>query len=102
VDSQPPCAPVSGRQASNDLPPAPTNAKLVASILRKDRKAAARFVAAHIGAVYAYARHRFAPRADLVGDVVQELVLAALNSLAAFQGQSSLRMWHELASAVHA
>ena len=67
--------------------------ELVASLLRKDRKAAARFVAAHIDAVYAYARHRLAPRADLVDDVVQEVFLAALNGLAGFQGQSSLRGW---------
>jgi RNA polymerase sigma-70 factor, ECF subfamily len=66
---------------------------LVASVLRKDRKAAARFVAAHIDAVYAYARHRLSPAADLVDDVVQDVFLAALNGLAAFQGQSSLRTW---------
>jgi RNA polymerase sigma-70 factor (ECF subfamily) len=67
--------------------------ELVASILRRDRKAAARFVAAHADAVYAYARHRLAPRADLVDDVVQDVFLAALNGLATFQGQSSLRGW---------
>jgi RNA polymerase sigma-70 factor (ECF subfamily) len=66
---------------------------LVASVLRKDRKAAARFVAAHIDAVYAYASHRLAPRADLVDDVVQDVFLAALKGLTAFQGQSSLRTW---------
>ena len=67
--------------------------ELVSSVLRKDRKAAARFVAAHIDAVYAYARHRLAPRAELVDDVVQDVFLAALNGLRAFQGQSSLRGW---------
>jgi RNA polymerase sigma-70 factor (ECF subfamily) len=67
--------------------------ELVASILRKDRKAAARFVAAHIDAVYAYARHRLLPRADLIDDVVQDVFLAALDGLAAFQGHSSLRTW---------
>jgi RNA polymerase sigma-70 factor (ECF subfamily) len=67
--------------------------ELTAAILRNDRKAAARFVAAHIDAVYAYARHRLTPRADLVDDVVQDVFLAALNGLAAFQGQSSLRTW---------
>lgn len=66
---------------------------LVASVLQKDRKAAARLVAAHIDAVYAYARHRLAPSADLVDDVVQDVFLAALNGLTAFQGQSSLRTW---------
>jgi RNA polymerase sigma-70 factor (ECF subfamily) len=67
--------------------------ELVLSVLRKDRKAAARFVAAHIDGVYAYARHRLAPRADLVDDVVQDVFLAALKGLAAFHGQSSLRGW---------
>lgn len=67
--------------------------ELVAAVLRKDRKAAARLVAAHIDVVYAYARHRLAPRADLVDDVVQDVFLAALNGLAAFQGESSLRTW---------
>lgn len=67
--------------------------QLIASVLRKDRKAAARFVAEHIDAVYGYARHRLTPRADLVDDVVQDVFLAALNGLAAFQGQSTLRTW---------
>jgi RNA polymerase sigma-70 factor (ECF subfamily) len=66
---------------------------LIAAVLRKDRKAAARFVAAHIDAVYDYARHRLSPRADLVDDVVQDVFLAALNGLATFAGQSSLRTW---------
>jgi RNA polymerase sigma-70 factor (ECF subfamily) len=67
--------------------------ELIASVVRRDRKAAARFVAAHIDAVYGYARHRLTPRADLVDDVVQDVFLAALNGLATFQGQSSLRTW---------
>jgi RNA polymerase sigma-70 factor, ECF subfamily len=67
--------------------------ELVASVLRKDRKAAARLVAAHIDALYAYVRYRLSPSADLVDDVVQDVFLAALNGLRAFQGQSSLRAW---------
>jgi RNA polymerase sigma-70 factor (ECF subfamily) len=67
--------------------------ELVAAVVRKDRKAAARFVAAHVDAVYAYARHRLAPRADLVDDVVQDVFLAALNGLESFRGQASLRAW---------
>jgi RNA polymerase sigma-70 factor, ECF subfamily len=83
-------------QSQTNLQPAappPGERELVASILRNDRKAAARFVAAHIDAIYTYARHRLAPRADLVDDVVQDVFLAALKGLAAFQGQSSLRTW---------
>jgi hypothetical protein len=41
------------RQASSHLPRAPTNANWLRPVLRNDRKAAARFVAAHIGAVRA-------------------------------------------------
>jgi RNA polymerase sigma-70 factor (ECF subfamily) len=67
--------------------------ELVAAVLRKDRKAAAQFVAAHIDAVYAYARHRLTPRADLVDDVVQDVFLAALNGLSGFHCESSLRAW---------
>jgi RNA polymerase sigma-70 factor (ECF subfamily) len=67
--------------------------ELVAAVLRKDRKAAAQFVAAHIDAVYGYARLRLTPRVDLVDDVVQDVFLAALNGLATFQGHASLRTW---------
>jgi RNA polymerase sigma-70 factor (ECF subfamily) len=91
-----PRVPNAADQPQGGPDPFPTGAderELVASVLRKDRKAAAQFVAAHIDAVYAYARHRLTPRADRVDDVVQEVFLAALNGLAAFQGQSSLRTW---------
>lgn len=76
-------------------PDAATNPEheLVTAVLQKDRKAAARFVTAHLDAVYGYTRHRLAPRADLVDDVVQEVFLAALNGLGSFEGQSSLRGW---------
>jgi RNA polymerase sigma-70 factor, ECF subfamily len=67
--------------------------ELIASVLRNDRKAAARFVAGHIDAVYAYARHRLAPRSDLVDDVVQDVFLSALQGLSTFECQSSLRTW---------
>jgi RNA polymerase sigma-70 factor (ECF subfamily) len=67
--------------------------ELVASILRKDRKAAAQLVADHIDAVYAYARHRLMPHAELADDVVQDVFLAALNGVGTFEGQSSLRSW---------
>ena len=79
--------------APSSLGAADDERALVASILRKDRKAAARFVAAHTDVVYAFARQRLAPRADLVDDVVQDVFVAALNGLATFQAQSSLRTW---------
>src|SRR5687768_1561149 len=67
--------------------------ELVAAILRKDRKATARFVAEYADGVYAYVRHRLAPRADLVDDVVQDVFLAALRSMATFLGSAPLRSW---------
>jgi RNA polymerase sigma-70 factor (ECF subfamily) len=67
--------------------------QLVAAILRKDRKAAAEFVSRYADPVYGYVRHRLAPRADLVEDVVQDVFLAALDSLASFRGDSLLRSW---------
>jgi RNA polymerase sigma-70 factor (ECF subfamily) len=91
-----PPAPGAAARRETGVPPVDTatdEAELVASVLRKDRKAAARLVAAHVDAVHAYARQRLAPRADLVEDVVQDVFLAALDGLAAFQGRSSLRAW---------
>ncbi len=67
--------------------------ELVAAILRKDRKATARFVADHTDYVYAYVRHRLAPRVDLVDDVVQDVFLAALAGLSKFLGNAPLRSW---------
>jgi RNA polymerase sigma-70 factor (ECF subfamily) len=85
-----------GRSPLGIEPPAASGddeRELVALVLRRDRKAAARFVAAHIDAIYAFARHRLTPRVELADDVVQDVFLAALNGLATFQGQSSLRSW---------
>jgi RNA polymerase sigma-70 factor (ECF subfamily) len=49
-------------------------------------------VAAHIDAIYAYARRRLMPRPELADDVVQDVFLAALDRLRTFAG-SSLRAW---------
>ena len=67
--------------------------ELVAEILSKDRKATAEFVARYADHVYAYVRRRLIPRADLVEDMVQEVFLAAWESLDKFRGDSSLRSW---------
>ena len=72
---------------------ASSEAVLVAAILRKDRKAAAEFVSAYADAVYAYVRHRLAPRVERVEDVVQDVFLAAFANLEGFRGDSSLRGW---------
>jgi RNA polymerase sigma-70 factor, ECF subfamily len=67
--------------------------ELVAALLRKDRKAAAEFVATHADAVFGYVRHRLAPRIDRVDDVVHDVFVAALAGLASFRGTSTLRTW---------
>lgn len=67
--------------------------ELVAEILSKDRKATAEFVTRYADHVYAYVRRRLIPRADLVEDLVQEVFLAAWESLDKFRGDSSLRNW---------
>jgi RNA polymerase sigma-70 factor (ECF subfamily) len=66
---------------------------LVAAVLRKDRKATARLVEEYADCVYGYVRHRLAPRADLVDDIVQEVFLAALGSLSSFLSNAPLRSW---------
>ena len=85
--------------SAQEAPPLPVaditadEQQLVAAILRRDRKATAEFVSRHADSIYAYVRHRLAPRADLVEDVVQEVFLAALGSLSGFRGTSLLRSW---------
>jgi RNA polymerase sigma-70 factor, ECF subfamily len=93
VDSRAPGAATRPVDVVKSLSDTSDDRELIASVLRRDRKAAARLVAAHIDAVYAYARHRLSPHADLVDDVVQDVFLAALKGLATFEGQSSLRTW---------
>jgi RNA polymerase sigma-70 factor (ECF subfamily) len=93
VDSRAPTSPGQASIARERPADASDERELIAAVLRKDRKAAARLVAAHIDAVYGYARSRLTTRTDLVEDVVQEVFLAALDGLAAFQGQSALRTW---------
>jgi RNA polymerase sigma-70 factor, ECF subfamily len=93
VDPRAPSVPTQPVDVVESLSAKSDDRELIASVLGKDRKAAARLVAAHIDAVYAYARHRLSPHADLVDDVVQDVFLAALKGLAAFEGQASLRTW---------
>lgn len=89
--------PLATTSASNLSPPRPEGAldepQLVAAILRRDRKAAAQFVADYADAVYTYVRHRLAPSGEAVEDVVQDVFLAALGSLMQFAGTSGLRAW---------
>jgi RNA polymerase sigma-70 factor (ECF subfamily) len=66
---------------------------LIEAVLRKDRKATAEFVAAHADAIYAYVRHRLAPRLERVDDLVQDVFVAALASLGRFRSAAPLRSW---------
>jgi len=78
----------------DDLAPAAASERrLVDAVLNRDRKAAAEFVSLYADAVYAYVRHRLAPRLDRVEDIVQEVFLAALAGLRGFSGTSPLRSW---------
>ncbi len=70
-----------------------TDVKLVAAILRKDRKATAEFVARYADPIYAYVCSRLTPRMDLVDDLVQEVFLAAWKYLTEYRGASSLQTW---------
>jgi RNA polymerase sigma-70 factor, ECF subfamily len=67
--------------------------ELVADVLRKDRKATAEFVNRYADDVHAYVRRRLAPRTDLVEDLVQEVFIAAWESLGKFRADSSLKSW---------
>jgi RNA polymerase sigma-70 factor, ECF subfamily len=66
---------------------------LVAAVLRKDRKATAEFVARYADGLYRYVRSRLAPRYDQVDDLVQEVFLAAWESLSHYRGTGSLQAW---------
>src|SRR5437588_12221893 len=82
-----PCA---ARQAHQ---PGAADLALVAAVLRKDRKATAEFVNTYTDAVYSFIRRRLNPRQDLVDDLVQDVFIAAWESLERFRGSSSLRGW---------
>ncbi len=76
----------SSAEAASDL-------RLVGEVLRKDRKATAEFVERYTDCVYSYVRRRVMPQAETVEDLVQEVFLAAWNSLASFRGEARLRHW---------
>jgi len=83
-----------GDSAQAAVPVLPDDERqLVDAVLRRDRKAAADFVARYADAVYGYVRHRLTPRLDRVDDVVQEVFLAALAGLGSFRGTSPLAVW---------
>jgi RNA polymerase sigma-70 factor, ECF subfamily len=76
-----------------DTTAATDDLQLVAAVLCRDRKATAEFVSLHADGIYAFVWNRLLPRTELVEDIVQDVFLAALDSLSKFQGTSSLRSW---------
>jgi RNA polymerase sigma-70 factor, ECF subfamily len=67
--------------------------RLVAQVLAKDRKASAEFVSRCTDWVYPLVRYRLSPRAELVEDLMQEILFAAWKDLPGFRGEASLRSW---------
>lgn len=80
-------------EVSIGRPPAPEDLNLVATLLARDRKAAAEFVSRFTGRIYAYVCARLVPRTDLAEDLVQEIFLAAWEHLREFRGQAPLEAW---------
>jgi RNA polymerase sigma-70 factor (ECF subfamily) len=67
--------------------------RLVSGVLAKDRKATAEFVAHCADWIYPFVRRRLVPRAELVEDVMQEILFAAWQALPNFRGDATLRSW---------
>src|SRR5215813_5413473 len=67
--------------------------KLVADVLRKDRKATAEFVSRYTDWVYGYVRRRVMPRTEVAEDLTQEVFVAAWQGLKNYRGDASLRSW---------
>jgi RNA polymerase sigma-70 factor (ECF subfamily) len=67
--------------------------ELAVEVLRRDRKATAEFVGRFADHIYGYVQRRLFPRTDLADDLVQEVFLAAWESLDQFRGDSSLHNW---------
>lgn len=65
--------------------------RLIAEVLRKDRKSTAEFVSLCADWVYPFVRSRLSPEA--AEDMVQEIVLTGWQKLPNFRGDSSLRRW---------
>jgi RNA polymerase sigma-70 factor, ECF subfamily len=67
--------------------------RLVAGVLAKDRKVTAEFVAQCADWIYPFVRRRLVPRAELVEDLIQEILFVAWESLPNFRGDANLRSW---------
>lgn len=67
--------------------------RLVQAVLAKERKSTGQFVELCTDWIYAFVRRRLMPRAELVEDLMQEILLAAWQGLPSFRQESSLRSW---------
>jgi RNA polymerase sigma-70 factor, ECF subfamily len=67
--------------------------RLVAEVLSKDRKATAEFVSRYTDYLYSYVHRRVRPQTEVVEDLVQEIFIAAWQSLEKYRGEASLRIW---------
>lgn len=74
-------------------PDATEDLRLVAEVLRKDRKATAEFVSRYTDWVYAYVWRRVMPHRDVAEDLAQEVFVAAWQGLKNYRGEARLRGW---------
>jgi len=82
------------RPADSISPPPGTledEQRLIAEVLKKDRKSTAEFVSLCADCVYPFVKNRVRP--EITDDLVQEILLAAWQKLSSFRGDSSLRQW---------
>lgn len=67
--------------------------RLVQAVLAKERKSTAEFVELCTDWIYGFVRRRLMPRAELVEDLMQEILFAAWQALPNYRQESSLRSW---------
>jgi len=65
----------------------------VQAVLAKERKSTAEFVELCTDWIYGFVRRRLMPRAELLEDLMQEILLAAWQALPSYRQESSLRSW---------
>jgi RNA polymerase sigma-70 factor (ECF subfamily) len=66
---------------------------LVRAVLAKERKATAQFADLCTDSVYGFVLRRVMPRAELVEDLMQDILIAAWQALPNFRQEASLRSW---------
>lgn len=81
------------RDWANPEPAQTDEQRLIAEVLAKDRKATAEFVACCADCIYPFVRRRLLPNTQSVEDLVQDILLAAWQSLSNFRGDGGLRAW---------